>query len=32
LTSTPAAPVLARYRAHPEVAPLVDRIEAEAAA
>lgn len=27
-----AAPVLARYRAHPEVAPLVDRIEAEAAA
>lgn len=27
-----AAPVLARYRAHPEVAPLVDRIEAEAQA
>lgn len=27
-----AAPVLARYRSHPEVAPLVERIEAEAAA
>ena len=27
-----AAPVLARYRVHPEVAPLVDQIEAEAQA
>jgi TRAP-type C4-dicarboxylate transport system substrate-binding protein len=26
-----AAPVLTRHRAHPEVAPLVDLIEAEAA-
>ncbi len=30
--SAAATPVLSRYRAHPEVAPLVERIEAEAMA